>query len=55
MLVFAWLHCTNGVRVVLDDYVRHQGWRVLAKSVLYIVGFVIIVLGSYVIFTFKPQ
>lgn len=53
MLVFAWLHCTNGVRIVLDDYVHPQGWRALAKSILYITGFVIIVLGAYIIFTFK--
>ena len=53
MLVFAWLHCANGVRIVLDDYVHHQGWRVITKSVLYIVVFVILVLGAYVIFTFK--
>ena len=53
MLIFAWLHCGNGVRIVLDDYVHHQGWRVLAKSVLYIVVFIILVLGAYVIFTFK--
>jgi succinate dehydrogenase / fumarate reductase membrane anchor subunit len=53
MLVFAWLHCSNGVRIVLDDYIRHQGWRVLAKSLLYITAFVIIVLGAYVIFTFQ--
>lgn len=25
MLMFAWLHCANGVRVVLDDYVHSQG------------------------------
>jgi succinate dehydrogenase / fumarate reductase membrane anchor subunit len=54
MLVFGWLHCTNGVRIIMDDYVHHQGWRVLAKSVLYLFGFVIIVLGGYVVFTFKP-
>jgi succinate dehydrogenase / fumarate reductase membrane anchor subunit len=53
MLVFAWLHCTNGVRIVLDDYVRSQGWRTLLKSLLYLFGFIIIVLGAYVIFTFK--
>ena len=52
MLVFAWLHCTNGVRIVLDDYVRPQGWRTLLKSILYLFGFIIIVLGAYVIFTF---
>jgi succinate dehydrogenase / fumarate reductase membrane anchor subunit len=53
MLVFAWLHCTNGVRIVLDDYVRSQSWRTLAKSSLYLLAFIIIVLGAYVIFTFK--
>jgi succinate dehydrogenase / fumarate reductase membrane anchor subunit len=54
MLLFAWLHCTNGVRIVLDDYVRHQGWRTLLKSVLYLFAFVVIVLGAYVLFTFNP-
>jgi succinate dehydrogenase / fumarate reductase membrane anchor subunit len=53
MLVFAWLHCTNGVRILLDDYVRSQGWRTLLKSILYLFGFIIIVLGAYIVFTFK--
>jgi succinate dehydrogenase / fumarate reductase membrane anchor subunit len=54
MLIFAWLHCANGVRIVLDDYINHQGWRTLVKSILYLIVFIIIVLGAYVIFTFKP-
>jgi len=54
MLIFAWLHCANGLRIVLDDYIHHQGWRVITKSMLYIAIFVILVLGAYVIFTFKP-
>ncbi len=54
MLVFAWLHCTNGVRIVMDDYVKPLGWRTLLKSLLYLFAFVTIVLGAYVIFTFKP-
>jgi succinate dehydrogenase / fumarate reductase membrane anchor subunit len=54
MLLFAWLHCANGVRIVLDDYVHHQGWRVIAKSMLYIVVFILLVLGAYVVLTFKP-
>jgi succinate dehydrogenase / fumarate reductase membrane anchor subunit len=54
LLVFGWIHGANGVRIVLDDYVRPQGWKVLAKSILYVVVFVLIVLGSYVIFTFQP-
>lgn len=54
MLLFAWLHCANGVRIVLDDYVHHQGWRVIVKSMLYIVVFILLVLGAYVVLTFKP-
>jgi succinate dehydrogenase / fumarate reductase membrane anchor subunit len=53
MLIFAWLHCANGTRIVLDDYVRHPGWRVLLKSILYIFVFVLLVLGIYIVFTFK--
>lgn len=53
MLVFAWLHCTNGVRIILDDYVHSVAWRTLAKSALYILAFVIMVLGAYIIFTFQ--
>jgi succinate dehydrogenase / fumarate reductase membrane anchor subunit len=53
LLVFGWFHGANGMRVIVDDYVRPQGARVLVKSILYILVFVIIVLGSYVIFTFE--
>ena len=54
LLVFGWIHGTNGLRVILDDYIHPQGWKVLAKSILYVVAFILIVLGAYVIFTFKP-
>jgi succinate dehydrogenase / fumarate reductase membrane anchor subunit len=53
LLVFGWLHGANGIRIVLDDYIHPQGWRVLAKSILYVLVFILIVLGAYVIFTFK--
>jgi succinate dehydrogenase / fumarate reductase membrane anchor subunit len=53
LLVFGWIHGANGMRIVLDDYVRPQGWKVLSKSILYVVAFILIVLGAYVIFTFK--
>lgn len=53
LLIFGWLHGSNGVRVIIDDYVRSDGWRVLLKSILYVLVFVLIVLGSYVIFTFQ--
>ena len=54
MLFFAWLHGANGVRIVLDDYVHHPSWRVLVKAILYVIVFVILILGSYVVFTFQP-
>jgi succinate dehydrogenase / fumarate reductase membrane anchor subunit len=54
MLTFAWLHCSNGVRIVIDDYIHAQGWRVFAKAILYLFAFIVIVLGSYVVFTFQP-
>ena len=53
LLTFGWLHGANGMRIILDDYVHHQGWRVIAKTVLYLLVVVIIVLGAYVIFTFR--
>ena len=53
LLFFGWLHGSNGVRIVIDDYVRSDGWRVLLKAILYVLVFVLIVLGSYVIFTFQ--
>jgi succinate dehydrogenase / fumarate reductase membrane anchor subunit len=54
LLTFGWIHGANGVRIVLDDYIHPQGWKVFGKSVLYVLTFILIVLGAYVIFTFKP-
>ncbi len=53
LLTFGWIHGANGVRVVLDDYIHPQGWKVLTKSILYVLTFILIVLGAYVIFTFR--
>ena len=53
LLVFGWIHGANGVRIVLDDYIHPQGWKILVKSILYVVTFVLIVLGAYIIFTFR--
>lgn len=53
LLVLAMLHGINGARVVIDDYLR-QGKRVLCLSLLYVVGFSLMILGSLVILTFQP-
>ena len=54
LLAFGWLHGANGMRIILDDYVHPQGWRVIVKTALYLMVAVIIVLGAYVILTFRP-
>ena len=53
LLVFGWIHGANGLRIVLDDYIHPQGWKVFVKSILYVVTFVLIVLGAYIILTFR--
>ena len=55
MLFLAMLHGVNGLRTILDDYLRPSGWRILAMSLLYTVGFVFLTVGSIVIFTFQPN
>jgi succinate dehydrogenase / fumarate reductase membrane anchor subunit len=54
MLWLALIHGLNGVRTLLDDYVRPPGWRVFSLASLYVVGFVLLALGSLVILTFQP-
>lgn len=54
MLWLALLHGVNGMRTIVDDYVRAKSWRVVSLSALYIVGFVFLLLGSLVILTFQP-
>lgn len=53
LLVFAWSHGVNGMRQVLDDYILSRGWRVVARTTVFMIGFIITVMGAYVIFTFK--
>jgi succinate dehydrogenase / fumarate reductase, membrane anchor subunit len=54
MLWLAMLHGTNGVRTIINDYADKNGTRLTLKTVLYIATFVILVLGTLVIFTFDP-
>jgi succinate dehydrogenase / fumarate reductase, membrane anchor subunit len=54
MLSLALLHGVNGVRVVVQDYVRSPGGRLAWNSVFTVVGFTLFVLGTIVVFTFNP-
>jgi len=52
MLTLALLHGTNGLRYVIEDYVRHDGWRNFIKFVLYLVVAVLIAAGIMLVFSF---
>jgi succinate dehydrogenase / fumarate reductase, membrane anchor subunit len=54
MLWLAMIHGTNGMRTLVDDYIPARGWRLVSLSSLYVVSFIILALGSLVIFTFTP-
>lgn len=54
MLWLALIHGLNGVRTLVEDYVRTRGWRVVSLASLYVAGFVFLALGSLVILTFQP-
>jgi succinate dehydrogenase / fumarate reductase membrane anchor subunit len=54
MLWLAMIHGANGIRTLVDDYISASGWRLVSLASLYVVSFVILALGSLVIFTFQP-
>jgi len=55
MLVLALIHGVNGLRVVLDDYLRPGGWRVCWLRLLYTVSGILMFMGLLVLFTFQPK
>jgi succinate dehydrogenase / fumarate reductase membrane anchor subunit len=54
LLWLAMVHGVNGVRTVIVDYVSPRGWRTASLASLYLLGFVLITLGSLAILTFHP-
>ena len=54
MLWFAMIHGINGLRTILVDYITARGWRVAGLASLYVVGFILLTLGSLAILTFHP-
>lgn len=53
LLTLGLMHGANGMRVIIEDYVRPQR-RALVKNALYIVSFLMFVLGLLIIVTFDP-
>jgi succinate dehydrogenase / fumarate reductase membrane anchor subunit len=55
LLVLALLHGINGLRVIVQDYVKWPGARFAVNMLFAIVGFGLFVLGTVVVFTFDPS
>jgi succinate dehydrogenase / fumarate reductase membrane anchor subunit len=55
MLWLAEIHGGNGLRTVINDYARKDSTRFWLKIMLYVSMVVILLLGTYVIFTFDPN
>ena len=54
-LWLAQLHGTNGLRVIINDYAERDGTRFWLKMLLYTSSFLVLLLGTLVIFTFDPE
>jgi succinate dehydrogenase / fumarate reductase, membrane anchor subunit len=55
MLLLAELHGTNGLRTVINDYAERPQTRFWLKALLYTSAFLVVTLGTLVIFTFDPN
>ncbi len=54
LLTLALVHGFNGLRVMVDDYVRAAGWRVFCLVAVYALTFLFLVAGSMVVLLFQP-
>lgn len=54
LLTLALLHGMNGLRVVIDDYVRSRGWRLTLQSTVGLLTLVFFLLGTITLITFQP-
>ena len=55
MLFLALLHGANGLRVIIDDYVKSAGKRTAIKAVLYTATGILLIMGTAVLVTFNPE
>jgi succinate dehydrogenase / fumarate reductase membrane anchor subunit len=55
LLMLALVHGVNGLRTITLDYVRRPGVRFTMNMAMYVLAFVLMVLGTVVIVTFDPS
>ena len=55
MLSLALIHGINGLRDMVQDYVRPPGARFAVNMVFYVLGFTLFVLGTVIVVTFDPS
>lgn len=55
MLTLALIHGINGLRVIVQDYIRRTGVRFAVNVFFLTLGFILFVLGTVVVFTFDPS
>jgi succinate dehydrogenase / fumarate reductase membrane anchor subunit len=54
MLWLALIHGANGMRTIVNDYTTSPRWRSILVSAVGIAAALLIVLGTWVVFTFDP-
>lgn len=54
LLTLALFHGLNGLRIVIDDYVKGRGARLAVQSILFLIAISFWLLGSMTIITFHP-
>jgi succinate dehydrogenase / fumarate reductase membrane anchor subunit len=55
LLVLALVHGVNGLRIVVQDYVRWPAVRFAINMLFAVIGFSLFVLGTVIVFTFDPS
>jgi succinate dehydrogenase / fumarate reductase, membrane anchor subunit len=54
LLTLALLHGMNGIRIMVDDYVRGRGWRLAWQSFLGLLTVIFWLMGTMTIVAFHP-
>ncbi len=55
LLTLALLHGINGLRIVIDDYVRSRGWRLILQSTLGLLTLAFFLMGTITLVTFQAS